>query len=367
MRSAGFQHGAFLWEPRTTPCRRPALQREADEHSVIIAVSKIFSVNHFSPIMKLLSLALTLGILAVTAPSPRAADPFDQSAVPLEVDATDPALAKIVLLAGTPSNKSGQHEYFAGCALLLKWLKATPGVWPVLARDGWPKNEKIFANAKAVVYFGDGGGKQPFIDPARWEVIEKLVNAGAGFVLLHQAVDFPQGPDKQIKEWLGGVWFRDIGARGHWDMEFKDFPEHAITRGVKPFSAPGDGWLYNLHFADKGFVPLVTGQVPDKSRSTPDTKKHNGRAEVIGWAFERPDGGRGFGFTGADLHKNWGAEGQRRVVVNGILWSAKVAVPEGGAKVEMDAAELNQFLDKKSNAAAGTPKPAEKKAVKAKE
>ena len=71
-----------------------------------------------------LACALTLGILAAAAPLSRGADPFDQSAVPLEVDATDPALAKIVLLAGTPSNKSGQHEYFAGCALLLKWQLA---------------------------------------------------------------------------------------------------------------------------------------------------------------------------------------------------------------------------------------------------
>ena len=40
----------------------------------------------------------------------------EQQQVPREVDAPDPKLAKIVLLAGSVSNKPGQHEYFAGCA-----------------------------------------------------------------------------------------------------------------------------------------------------------------------------------------------------------------------------------------------------------
>lgn len=145
-------------------------------------------------------------LLATTAFSIIAAtNPFDQSSVPLEVESPDPKLSKIVLLAGSPSNKSGQHEYFAGCALMMDWLKANPGVHPVMAREGWPKNETVFKGAKAVVYFGDGGGKQPFIDPAKWKVIESLVDGGAGLVLLHQAVDFPLGPDQEIKKRAGAV------------------------------------------------------------------------------------------------------------------------------------------------------------------
>ena len=38
------------------------------------------------------------------------------------MEPSDPKLAKIVLLAGSVSNKAGQHEYFAGCALMMKWL-----------------------------------------------------------------------------------------------------------------------------------------------------------------------------------------------------------------------------------------------------
>jgi hypothetical protein len=51
----------------------------------------------------------------------------EQKRVSLEVESPDPNLAKIVLLAGSPSNKAGQHEYFAGCALISDWLKQTSG------------------------------------------------------------------------------------------------------------------------------------------------------------------------------------------------------------------------------------------------
>ncbi len=297
--------------------------------------------------MKLTS--VLFAFLALLALPGRAAidSRYDQSAVPLEVDAPKPGMTKIVLLAGGPSSKAMAHEYFAGCALLLEWLKQQPGVWPVMVRD-WPANEKVLEGAKCVVYFGDGGGKQPFAEPKRWAVLSKLMEQGAGLVLLHQAMDFPAGPDgEKVKEWLGGVFFKDIGSRGHWDMDFKTIPAHEVTRGVKPFAAPADGWLYNLHFASTGVTPLLVGAVPDKSRSTTDAKKHVGRDEVIAWAYTRPNGGRGFSFTGADLHQSWSYESQRTLVLNGILWAARLPVPAGGVKAKFDSASLARNLDDK--------------------
>ncbi|MCC7414262.1 MAG: ThuA domain-containing protein [Gammaproteobacteria bacterium] len=293
------------------------------------------------PVLAFLCLALSL----------RAAPSYDQSGVPLEVDAPRAGMTKIVLLAGGPSSKAMAHEYFAGCALLLDWLKQQPGVWPVMAR-GWPANERVLEGAKCVVYFGDGGGKQPFADPKRWAVLSRLMAEGAGLVLLHQAMDLPAGPDgSKIKGWLGAVYHSDIGSRGHWDMDFKAIPAHEVTRGVKPFAAPADGWLYNLHFAPTGVTPLLTGAVPDKSRSTADAKKHAGREEVIAWSYTRPDGGRGFGFTGADLHQSWSYPSQRTLVLNGILWAARLPVPAGGVQVALDPANLERNLDDKRNAA----------------
>jgi hypothetical protein len=290
-------------------------------------------------------LLATLALLCLS--SARAADIYDQSSVPLEVDAPSPGLAKIIILAGGPSSKAMAHEYFAGCALLMDWLKQQPGVWPIMAR-GWPSNEALFNGARGIVYFGDGGGKQPFLDAKRWSTLQQLRASGAGLVLLHQAMDLPLGPQgDEVKRWLGGVFHSDIGSRGHWDMTFTKIGDHPVTRGVKPFAAPADGWLYNLHFAEKGVTPLLVGAVPDKSRSTVDAKKHTGRDEVIAWAYEQPDGARGFGFTGADLHQSWSYESQRKLVLNGVLWTAKLAVPPGGAVAKFDPESLQRNLDDK--------------------
>ena len=287
-----------------------------------------------------------LSLLTILAIRAHAELTEEQLRVPLETDVADTKLAKVVLLAGSVSNKAGQHEYFAGCALMMNWLKQTPGVAPVMAAEGWPKNESILDGARAVVVYADGGDKLPFLEPKRWERMRALMKSGTGFVMLHQSVDVPEQNAGEMKSWLGAVWQKDIGCRGHWDMEFADFPKHPAFRGVTRFAAPLDGWLYNLHFAP-GAVPLLAAAVPEKSRTTADAKEHNARAETIAWSYERPDGGRSFAFTGCDLHRNWSVESQRRLVVNGILWSAKVEVPESGAAVALEPADLGRNLDAK--------------------
>src|SRR5690242_8580271 len=110
-------------------------------------------------------------------PSAKAADPpvdpYDQSKVPLEVE--PPASfkgKKIVLVAGRQSHGPGDHEFFAGTAILMNLLKQTEGVWPVMARDGWPKNEKIFDGAASLLFYMDGGGGHPVIKPERMEKLQ---------------------------------------------------------------------------------------------------------------------------------------------------------------------------------------------------
>jgi hypothetical protein len=65
------------------------------------------------------------------------------------------------------------------------------------------------------------------------------------------------------------------------------------------------------------------------------------------WAFERPDGGRGFGFTGGHTHANWGVAGQRKALLNALLWIAKVEVPAGGVESAVTEDDLKQDLDPK--------------------
>ncbi len=80
------------------------------------------------------------------------------------------------------------------------------------------------------------------------------------------------------------------------------------------------------------------------------------------WAVERPDGGRGFGFTGGHFHLNWQNDEQRRLLLNALVWLAKLDVPEGGIdSPPVSDEEAQQNLDEKAPAAArGDVRPAGK-------
>jgi type 1 glutamine amidotransferase len=285
-------------------------------------------------------------------------DPYDQSGVPLEVQPADPNVTKIVLVAGRQSHGPGEHEFFAGCSVLMKLLKETSGVFPVMARDGWPKNPKTFENAKSVVFFMDGGKNHPIIQQDHRAAVQKLMDEGVGFVNLHYAVEYPKSQSDHILNWLGGYYETGFSTNPHWQADIKSLPEHPVTRGVKPFGIL-DEWYYNIRFAPalEKVTPILKATPPDQTRGTPVAKEHPGRQEVLAWAFERGNGGRSFGFTGGHFHKNWSDVNFRRLVVNAILWTAKVDVSTAGAKVDLEPSDLNKNLDLKKPRA----KAAEKK------
>jgi type 1 glutamine amidotransferase len=288
-----------------------------------------------------------LALAGLTAAVLAADDPYDQSGVPLEVQPPNPALNKIVLVAGRQSHGKGEHEFFAGCAVLMKLLQQTPGVFPVMARDGWPKDPKTFEGAKSVVFYMDGGGGHPILQQDHRDVVQGLIDKGVGFVNLHYAVEYPKSQSEHVLQWLGGYYETNFSWNPHWKANFTSLPEHPITRGVKPFEIQ-DEWYFNIRFAPESpkVTPILKATPPDDKRGA-EAKKFPGREEIVAWALERDKGGRSFGFTGGHFHKNWGDENFRRLVVNAILWTAQLDVPKEGAKVELDPDELNKNLDRK--------------------
>lgn len=62
----------------------------------------------------------------------------------------------------------------------------------------------------------------------------------------------------------------------------------------------------------------------------PHIQAAKGKPETMMWAVERADGGRGFGFTGGHFHLNWQNDDQRRLILNALVWLAKLDVPAGG-------------------------------------
>ncbi len=297
--------------------------------------------------IRLTTILLALLPLAASAQPAAPKDPFDRSSVPIEAQPTDPKAAKIVLISldGGNTHPYAEHEGFAGCALFMKMLQQTPGVAPVMVKDGWPTNPDTLKDARAIVFYMDGGGKQTTI--AHAAEIQKLADAGVGIAHFHQVIDYPTDSGKQAIKWLGGVYdAKSGGARGHWDEAFDKFPEHAVTRGVEPFKL-NDGWILKLTFVPnlKGVTPLLrTTQLSPKAKpEQPITGPEN----IVCWTYDRPDGGRSFVLTGGHDHRNWALPGLRRLAVNGILWIAKVEIPAAGAPVTLDPADLMTNLEKK--------------------
>ncbi len=297
-------------------------------------------------------LAMALFLVALAGPlfaQGKPADPYDQSKVPLEVAPPADYKGKVILLiAGKASHGPGDHEFFAGTAILMDLLKQTPHVWPIMARDGWPKNEKLFDLADTVLFYMDGRGGHPVVQGDRLDRMQKLMDKGTGWVNLHYAVDYLPQHGKRVIDWMGGYYEPDYSINPHWDAEIRTLPKHPITHGVKPFTLR-DEWYYGMRFPEdhKNVTPILQAVPPDNTRTTKYTASRKGEIETLAWAYERENKGRGFGFTGGHFHRNWADENFRRTVVNAILWTAHVEVPEAGAKVEFDATDLNKNLDKK--------------------
>ena len=79
----------------------------------------------------------------------------------------------------------------------------------------------------------------------------------------------------------------------------------------------------------------------------PGVRAKTGQPTVVMWAFERANGGRGVGFTGGHYHVNLGDPNYRKLVLNALLWIAKVDVPAHGVEVSVTPEELNEHVDPK--------------------
>ncbi|MEN3943005.1 ThuA domain-containing protein [Prosthecobacter sp. SYSU 5D2] len=271
------------------------------------------------------------------------------------------AAAKVVFISGKPSHGPMAHEHRAGNLLLAKALReADLGIETVvLPKDGYPEDPSVFQDADTVVVFCTGH-EGHLLNP-HLEAFDGLMKKGTGVVMIHWATEAQMGPPaKKFLEWMGGYCDPSWSVNPHWTPHFKSFPDHPIANGVQPFSL-NDEWYYHMRFVPdlKGVTPILsdvpgpeTLTRPDGLRSgNPDVRRAvaNGESQCVAWAYERPDGkGRGFGFTGAHNHKSWKDDNFRKVVLNAILWTAHVEVPEAGtpSKTPTDD-ELKQNLDDK--------------------
>ena len=263
---------------------------------------------------------------------------------------------KIVFIGDkSPHGPRGNHEFVAGPIYMARILNATyPNVYAVVhTHDKFPTD---LAHADSVIILINDGG--PAVNPA----VTKAMERGAGFMAIHYGVEVKKGEkgDAFLK-WMGGYFEQHWSVNGNpmWTPKFDKIPEHETTRGVKPFSVL-DEWYYHMRFVEgmKGVTPILSA-LPDLKHIKGAGKESHahagnpaayadvaaGKPQHLAWAYERPDGGRGFGFTGYHRYENLMNDSFRTLLLNAVAWVTKLEVPSGGVPSKTPTkAELDELI-----------------------
>jgi hypothetical protein len=240
--------------------------------------------------------------------------------------------AKVIFLAGPDSHLPGAHEHKAGSALLAEALRQRqPGFETINVYGGWPEDESLFDGADAVVLYCDGG--ESHLINEHLPTFNRLLDRGAGIVALHYCVEVPKNSPSAtaLLRAIGGYFETWWSVNPEWTAQYAALPDHPITRGVQPFSLQ-DEWYFNMRFIDEGITPILSAVAPPSTmarwngpHSGNDAVRQlvaKGVPQVTAWAYERPGGGRGFGYTGGHFHANWDNADNRMLVLNAIEWVA---------------------------------------------
>jgi len=298
-------------------------------------------------------LSLTLALLAdsrVWADEKKERDLFDY-----EAQKAAKNVKKIVFVADTaPHGPRGNHEFLAGAIYLARTINAEfPNAYAVVyTKDKWPRD---LQHADSIIVLLNHGGSA--VNPA----VKEATARGAGFMAIHYGVEVNKGEQGQAYlKWLGGYFETFWSVNPWWTPEFKELPRHETTRGVKPFTI-NDEWYYHMRFpgAMKGVTPILSGLPPLKTIQGEGKKSSShggnpavweavssGKKQVMAWAYDRPDGGRGFGFTGYHKHANLADDNFRTLLLNAVAWVSKLEVPAKGVPSKsLSRDDLERLID----------------------
>jgi len=248
---------------------------------------------------------------------------------------------QVLFLAGKMSHGYGNHEHKAGCMLLARCLNESGlKVEAHVSPEGtWPAAEAGYDSPDTVVMYCDG--HEGHLAKDHQDKIQALVDKGVGVACLHWAVEVEK--DKlgaQFLDWVGGYFEDGWSVNPVWTPTFEPFPDHPICNGVKPFKVRGE-WYYHMRFRPnfENTTAILSAKPPSYTLKRKGSRGNNptvqaevdaGVPQIVAWAYERPSGGRGFGFTGGHYHKNWAQDDFRKVVLNGLYWTAGGDVPGEG-------------------------------------
>lgn len=236
-------------------------------------------------------------------------------------------VVKVLFIGKKPDHPFATHMYLHTGGMLADCLKLSGNIETVVS-DGWPERAGDLEGVRTIVLYMTPAAEFLLDGPHRAE-FEALMKRGVGLVTLHWASSVQQANYQRLGEtwtgYLGGTWVSNVGLHTG-DSPLRQLaPRHPISRGWEEYEIHDEYYL-NPTIGD-GATPILQVMAQDKP-------------VVVGWAFERRDGGRSFGTTLGHYYRNFQREPFRRMIVNSILWSAKVDVPEQGARVNLPAKQL---------------------------
>ncbi|MBI3880689.1 MAG: ThuA domain-containing protein [Verrucomicrobia bacterium] len=258
----------------------------------------------------------------------------------------------LIVGQGPDGHPPTTHEFMPGAKVLAELLKPFPEIQTTIANadEPWPEGPKLIDAADGIAMFVTQGAQWMQDDPARRAALKRLAARGGAVIALHWSVGAKDAKYIQGQlDLLGGTRGGEQRKYQKLEVELKRAdPKHPILSGLGDFKV-FDEFYYALD-RSPGITPLFTANI-------------DGHDETVAWSWDRPDGGRAFGFVALHFHSNWQLPAYRRFVVQGVLWSLKLPVPAGGVNVDIDSKKLQ--LDGVLPPPAGSEKVKNTKKVKA--
>lgn len=261
------------------------------------------------------------------------------------------AETRILLIAGPKTHGPGLHEHPAACELLAKHLNHC-GL-PVTAElsQGWPQDPSKVVAADTVVIYGDGLDAHPAA--AHLAELRQRFDAGKGLAILHWSLE-PQNADmaKLLDDSIGGRFEVNWSVNPIWKMTQAIIAKHPATRGISPMELEEE-FYYHLRLRDD-ITPIMQAHPPADSLGTDGPRSGNPAVrqaladhipQTLAWVVENSNKSRGFGFSGGHFYSHWANENFRRLVLNAIVWTAGLEVPDGGIISKIAATPVYQTID----------------------
>jgi hypothetical protein len=248
--------------------------------------------------------------------------------------ATSAAEAKrILLLWQSPDgHPATTHEYETGIKIIANWFQKNTEHQVVVSKadEPWEDGPRLLDQADSVVMYLAQGAKWVRTKPERLEAFQEYVAQGGGLCGLHWAIGSKRDEDiPDFVKLLGAIHGGSDRKYKFLKTEFRPVAKsHPIQHGLKPMTVE-DEFYYQLKTvkSPNPVVPIMESLI-------------DGEWHMTSWAWERPEGGRSFGFSGLHYHVNWREENYRRLVFQGILWTLEEEIPKTGLTVDIDPAWL---------------------------